>query len=140
MGTGSLSWLGYCVAFPSLSSAEVKGRVELYFYSPSGPLIACNLPFFLSCFGLSAIFRHTIKFNEKILNHITYLMHNTRKLVKKRNIKCPDVTTNDTILFKELFSILAITSGHVLLYTYVPYCQQHMRHLEFLLKVFTGIP
>jgi len=51
MGTGSLSWLGHRVAFPSLSGADVKARVELYFYSPSGPVLACNLPFFLSCFG-----------------------------------------------------------------------------------------
>jgi hypothetical protein len=77
MSTVSLSWLGHCVAFPSLSSAEVEARVELYFYSPSGPVLACNLPFFLSCFGVSAIFRDTVKFNEKILN-ITYLTHNMR--------------------------------------------------------------
>jgi hypothetical protein len=78
MGTGSLSRLGHCVAFPSLFAAEVKATVELYFYSPSGPVLACNLPFFLSCFGLLAIFRDTIKFNEMILDHIMYLTHNKR--------------------------------------------------------------
>jgi hypothetical protein len=40
MGTGSfpgVKWLGRGVEHPTTSSAEVKKRVELYLYSPSGP-------------------------------------------------------------------------------------------------------
>ena len=40
MGTGSWPGVkrpGRCVDYPPLSSAEVKGRVELYICSPSGP-------------------------------------------------------------------------------------------------------
>jgi hypothetical protein len=40
MGTGSFARVkraGYGVDHPTLSSAEVKERVELYLYSPSGP-------------------------------------------------------------------------------------------------------
>jgi len=40
MGTGSflgVKWLGPGVDHPHPSSPEVKERVELYFYSPSGP-------------------------------------------------------------------------------------------------------
>jgi hypothetical protein len=39
MGAGSFPWVkrpGRGVDHPSISSAEVKGRVELYLYSPSG--------------------------------------------------------------------------------------------------------
>jgi hypothetical protein len=39
-GTGSLSWvkrLAHGIDHPSSSSAEVKERVVLYLYSPSGP-------------------------------------------------------------------------------------------------------
>jgi len=40
MGTGSfrgVKWLGSGVEHQTTSSAEVKERVELYLYSPSGP-------------------------------------------------------------------------------------------------------
>ena len=40
MGTGSfpeVKWPGRGVDHPSPSSAEIKERVELYLYSPSGP-------------------------------------------------------------------------------------------------------
>jgi hypothetical protein len=40
MGTGSfpgVKWPGHGVDHPPPSSAEVKERVELYLYSPSGP-------------------------------------------------------------------------------------------------------
>ena len=40
VGTGSLPGVrrpGRCVNHPPTSSAEVKERVELYLYSPSGP-------------------------------------------------------------------------------------------------------
>jgi len=56
MGTGSFSgvkWPGRGVDHPTPSSAEVKERVELYFYSPSGPSRPVlgwplPLPFYLS--------------------------------------------------------------------------------------------
>jgi len=41
MGTGSFPWVkrpGGGVNHPPTSGAEVKERVELYLYSPSGPL------------------------------------------------------------------------------------------------------
>jgi len=40
MGTGSflgVKWLGCGIEQPPPSSAEVKERVQLYLYSPSGP-------------------------------------------------------------------------------------------------------
>ena len=40
MGTGSFPWVkrpGHGIDHPPPSSAEVKERVELYLYSPSGP-------------------------------------------------------------------------------------------------------
>jgi hypothetical protein len=54
MGTGSslwVKWPGRGVDRPSPSSAEVKERVELYLYSPSGPswpVLGVNLKFELS--------------------------------------------------------------------------------------------
>jgi len=50
MGTGSfpgVKWPGRGVDHPPPSSAEVKERVELYLYSPTGPLLPVlgrNLP------------------------------------------------------------------------------------------------
>jgi len=45
MGTGSspaVKQLGRGVDHPPLSSAEVKGRVELYLYSPLWAFVACS--------------------------------------------------------------------------------------------------
>ena len=53
MGTGSFSGvkrLGRGVDHPPLSSAKVKERVELYFYSPSGPSLACYRAIFTFTF------------------------------------------------------------------------------------------
>jgi hypothetical protein len=50
MGTGpflGVKRLGYDADHPPTSSAEVKERVELYLYSPSGPswpVLGLNLP------------------------------------------------------------------------------------------------
>jgi hypothetical protein len=51
MGTGSfpgVKWLGCGIDHTPPSSAEVKERVEIYLYSPSGPsrtVLGCILPF-----------------------------------------------------------------------------------------------
>ena len=63
------------------SNAEVKERVELYLYSPSGPHRACkeiNLPFFNEIYIYIYIYIYSltqIYYIKKYLIKITYQLH-----------------------------------------------------------------
>jgi hypothetical protein len=59
MGTGSFPGVkrpGLSVDHPPPSSAEVKERVELYLYSPSGPFMACSRVNFTCTFTVTCLY------------------------------------------------------------------------------------
>ena len=75
MGTGSFPGVkrsGCGVDYPTLSSAEVKERVELYLFSPSGPswpLLGWPLPL------------HFIALNDIYLVALTVSLHNRQWII-----------------------------------------------------------